>query len=125
MFTPITLDKARNFRYGMKALSLIEKKFKKNLSAVEFEKLTIEEIMTVVWAGLVHEDSALTVDKLIGIIDDCEIPLENIVKTMSEALNSAFKKSNDDEELWKQARIRAEQVFDIHDNSKNILAATE
>lgn len=98
IFTPITLDKARNFRYGMKALSLIEKKFKKNMSSIDFENLTIEETITIVWAGLVHEDKDLTVDKLIDIIDETGIKFDEIVKAMSEAISDAFGSSEVTEE---------------------------
>lgn len=90
MYTPIEIDKVRNLRYGMKALSLIEKKFKKNLSAIDFESLTIEETMTIVWAGLVHEDSSLTVEKLIDLIDVNNVRIDSIIKAMSEAINDAF-----------------------------------
>lgn len=90
IFTPITLDKGRNFRYGMKSLSLIEKKFKKNMANIDFDNLTIEETMTIIWAGLVHEDKELTVEKLIDIIDETETKFDEIVKAMSEAISDAF-----------------------------------
>jgi hypothetical protein len=90
MYTPIKLDKTRNFRYGMKALNLIEKKFNKNIASIDFENLTIEETMTIIWAGLVHEDKDLTPEALIDIIDNNGIKLETIVTAMSEALQDAF-----------------------------------
>jgi hypothetical protein len=90
MYTPIKLDKTRNFRYGMKALNLIEKKFNKNIASIDFENLTIEGTMTIIWAGLVHEDKDLTPEALIDIIDNNGIKLETIVTAMSEALQDAF-----------------------------------
>ena len=90
MYTPIKLDKTRNFRYGMKALNLIEKKFNKNIASIDFENLTIEETMTIIWAGLVHEDKDLTPEALIDIIANNGIKLETIVTAMSEALQDAF-----------------------------------
>ena len=90
MYTPIKLDKMRNFRYGMKSLNLIEKKFNKNIASIDFENLTIEETMTIIWAGLVHEDKDLTPEALIDIIDNNGIKLETIVTAMSEALQDAF-----------------------------------
>ena len=34
-YYPIELDKARNLKYGMKAISLVEKKFKKPIMKIE------------------------------------------------------------------------------------------
>lgn len=90
MFTPITLDKERNFRYGMKALSLIEKKLKKNIGQIDFNNLSIEETMTIVWAGLFHEDKDLTVDSLMDIIDEHDIKIGAVVEAMGIAINDAF-----------------------------------
>lgn len=116
MYTPITLDKSRNFRYGMKALSLVEKKFKKNLAAIDFNNLTIEETMTIIWAGLVHEDKDLTPEKLIDIIDDNNIKLETLVKAMGEAINNAFGQAPEDLKL-------EETVEDEIKKTKNAPAA--
>jgi len=96
MYTPIVLDKTRNLRYGMKALSIIEKKFKKNLATIDYANLTIEETMTIVWAGLVHEDKELTVDKLIDIIDENNIKLDEIIEVMGNAMDEAFGKTEDE-----------------------------
>lgn len=90
MFTPVTLDKERNFRYGMKALSLIEKKLKKNIGQIDFNNLSIEETMTILWAGLYHEDKELTVDSLMDIIDDHDISLNQVIEKMGEAISDAF-----------------------------------
>ena len=40
MYTPIELDKVRNFKYGMKAISLVEKKFKKPISKVDMNNFS-------------------------------------------------------------------------------------
>lgn len=103
MYTPIEIDKTRNLRYGMKALSLIEKKFKKNLSSIDFENLTIEDTMTIVWAGLVHEDPNLTVDKLIDIIDINNIKMDKLISAMSIAISEAFGQAEASENPTKAA----------------------
>lgn len=90
MYTPIQLDKSRNLRYGMKALSLIEKRLGKPIGAVDFNSLTIEETMTVLWAGLVHEDSALTEDQILEAIDDNNVNFFYVVEKMIEAISDAF-----------------------------------
>lgn len=89
MFTPIQLDKMRNLRYGMKAISLIEKKFGKNIAKINMDDLTMEEIATFVWAGLVHEDKELTTDKVMDLIDDYS-NVQDVLAKVGEALNKAF-----------------------------------
>lgn len=70
MYTPIKLDKTRNFRYGMKAIDLIEKELKINISNLDLDKLTMNDTATIMWAGLVHEDKELTPDKIMELIDE-------------------------------------------------------
>lgn len=88
-YTPIELDKVRNFRYGMKAISIIEKKFKKPLAKINFEELTMEETATIIWAGLVHEDKELTANRVMDLIDD-KGNLQEVMQAMAEAMNAAF-----------------------------------
>lgn len=88
-YYPIQLDKSRNFKFGMKAISLIEKKFKKPIAKVDVASLTMEETATFIWAGLVHEDRGLTPDKVMDLIDDhSSIPA--VMEVMTEALNGSF-----------------------------------
>jgi hypothetical protein len=89
MYTPITLDKVRNFRYGMKAISMIEKQLKINISKLDFNSLTMEDTATLVWAGLVHEDKDLTVDKVMDLIDEYS-DLKTVIEVMGKAFNDAF-----------------------------------
>ena len=89
MFIPIKLDKMRNFRYGMKAISLMEKKLGKPAAKINFEEMTMEEIATVVWAGLAHEDKELTPDKVMDLIDD-HADITTVITAAGEALTAAF-----------------------------------
>ncbi|MSS42468.1 hypothetical protein FYJ27_01780 [Anaerosalibacter bizertensis] len=92
-YYPIELDKVRNFKYGMKALSLIEKKFKKPIAEIEAMQtgaLSMEEYSVIMWAGLQHEDKDLTPDKVMELIDEHSSLME-ATKIMWEALNSVFK----------------------------------
>jgi len=93
MYTPIKLDKVRNFRYGMKAMYLIEKKLKKPISKIDFENLTIEETAIILWAGLVHEDNSLTPEKVMDLVDDYS-NMGEVLKTMGEAISEAFGGEN-------------------------------
>lgn len=88
-FYPIELDKMRNFRYGMKALHLIEKKLKKPVSKIDMDNLTMEDAATLIWAGLQHEDKDLTPDKVMDLVDE-HSNLQTVLIAMSEALAGAF-----------------------------------
>lgn len=89
MYYPIQLDKSRNFRYGMKALDLIEKKMGKPFSKIDFNNLTIEDTATLIWAGLCHEDKELTPDKVIDLIDSYA-DIQTVLESMSKAFETAF-----------------------------------
>lgn len=95
-YVPIELDKVRNFRYGMKAMSIIEKKFKKPIAKVDFENMTMEETATIIWAGLQHEDKNLTPDKVMDLVDD-KGNLQEVMQAMSEAMSAAFGGGKEEE----------------------------
>lgn len=88
-YTPVELDKVRNFRYGMKAISLVEKKLKKPFSKIDMDNLTMEDTAIIIWAGLVHEDKSLTPDKVMDLIDE-KGNLQQVMQVMSEAMSAAF-----------------------------------
>lgn len=88
-YYPIQLDKSRNFRYGMKAISLIEKKLKKPVAKIDMENLTMEDAAVMIWAGLQHEDRGLTPDKVMELVDD-HSDLTTIMTAMGEAFQGAF-----------------------------------
>lgn len=89
MFVPVQLDKMRNLRYGMKAISLIEKKFGKSIAKIDMDNMTMEEIATFIWAGLVHEDKELTPDKVMELVDNFST-VQAVMEKVSEAMNLAF-----------------------------------
>lgn len=88
-FTPIKLDKIRNLRYGMKAISLIEKRMKKSVSQIDMEALSMEDAATFLWAGLAHEDKDLTVDKVMDLVDE-HSTIPEALAAMGEAFTAAF-----------------------------------
>lgn len=89
MYYPIQLDKMRNFRYGMKAISLIEKKLGKPVSKIDMENLTMEDAAVMIWAGLVHEDKDLTPEKVMDLVDEYS-DVQTVLKAMGEAFKGAF-----------------------------------
>lgn len=93
-FTPLVLDKVRNLRYGMVALTKIERNLGKPLAKLDFgEEMTYSEIANILWAGLVHEDDTLTPEKVAELVDDySDIP--TAVAAMGEAIQEAFGEKN-------------------------------
>jgi hypothetical protein len=87
-FTSIQLDKARNLRYGMRALDRIEDKLEKPLSEVSMNKLTTKQLAVFIWAGLAHEDPELTPEKVMDLVDEY-----SDIKTVSEILGKAIQES--------------------------------
>lgn len=89
MFTPIELDKTRNFRYGMKAISLIEKKLDTKIAKINMEDLSMEETATFIWAGLVHEDKKLTVNSVMELVDE-HSNITDVLEKMGDAMADTF-----------------------------------
>lgn len=96
-FYPIVLDKSRNFKYGMKAISLVEKKFKKPISKVDLDSLTMDETAVLIWAGLEHEDKNLSPDRIMTLVDDYS-NVSTVLAAAGEALQGAFGGTEDTEE---------------------------
>ena len=97
MYTPIELDKTRNFRYGMKAISYIEEKLKTPIAKLDLNGLTMKETAIVICAGLIHEDKKLTQDRVMDLIDEKGNFIEAI-EVMGEAFNKAFGGNGENEE---------------------------
>lgn len=85
-YVPIQLDKMRNLRYGMKALSKIEDVLGKPLAKIDMNSMTQRELATFVWAGLSHEDTDLTPDSVMDLIDDY-----SDIQTVAEILGKAIQ----------------------------------
>lgn len=86
MYIPVEMDKVRNLRFGMRAVSYIEKKLGKPLAKIDFEYLTMEDAATVILAGLIHEDPSLNEDKIMDIIDE-KGNLQDVLNAMSKAMD--------------------------------------
>lgn len=69
-YYPIEFDKTRNLKYGMRALDAIEKKLKKPVAQIDTDNVTMQEVATIMWAGLIHEDKDLTPSKVMDLVDD-------------------------------------------------------
>jgi hypothetical protein len=81
----IELDKARNLRYGINALCTIEELLGKPITALDLNRISIKDLRTILFAGLVHEDKDLTPEIVGELIDDY-----SDFTTISSKLGDAF-----------------------------------
>lgn len=79
----------RNFRYGMKALHLIEKTLNVRVAKLDFDDLSQYQIAVIVWAGLSHEDAALNPEIVMELIDE-HSSIMDIATVMATAFSDAF-----------------------------------
>jgi len=87
----ITLDKPRTLRYGINALAKIEDLTGKSLMHLDLASVGIKDLLTIVYAGLFHEDKDLTPEKVGDLIDEYS-SLTDIAKAVGDAMTEAFGK---------------------------------
>ncbi len=93
-YIPVELDKTRNILLGFGALKLFKELHGESLMKIDFEKEDPEDILPlIVYVGLKHEDSELTQEKTIELIDK-----HLGIKGALELLPRIFKELNMDEE---------------------------
>lgn len=85
----VQLDKIRSFRYGMRALSRIEGLLGTPVSKLDFDNLTQLQLATIICCGLMHEDTNLTPEQTMDLIDEYS-SLSDITQKMGEAFGEAF-----------------------------------
>lgn len=85
----VQLDRQRHLRYDLNALALLEEKFGSLDEMVKaFDRPSARNVRTVLHAGLVHEDSALTEQDVGAMLTLAQIPA--VVASITEALNFAM-----------------------------------
>ena len=84
------LDKTRNLKLGMVALSKIKNKLGKSINKIDFEdEMDFNEIAVILWAAMSHEDSELTPEKVMELIDEYS-SIPKALEIMAETMNEAF-----------------------------------
>lgn len=96
-YYPIELDKERSFKFGMKAIDRIEKKFKKPITSIQMGELTMQDYAVLFHAGLIHEDKELTPDEVMNLVDEYST-MGKVSKVMWEAFNESLKTGDEEEE---------------------------
>ena len=95
MYTLIELDKTRNMRLNMRALSMVEKKLGITVANLNMDKMSMEAVATIIWAGLMHEDNTLTVEKVMDLIDEFS-NVKTAMNKMMEAFSEAFPEDKEE-----------------------------
>ena len=88
---PLQLDKIRNLRFSLKALSDVEEMLGKSLSEINLTKMTIKQLFTFVWAGLYHEDHELTVERIFELVDEFS-SVNDVSVAFTKAIQESFPK---------------------------------
>jgi DNA-binding protein YbaB len=89
MYTPIKLDKTRNLRYGFKAMRMLQNELKKLGTDLSEGEPSFEAVAIIVWVGLVHEDSTLTLDNVVDLLDAADDFVE-VADIAMGALDEAY-----------------------------------
>ena len=88
----LELDCPRKLKFGFKAIRLIREHFgEKDVS--DLLNMKVDEMPIIAWAGLIHEDPNLTIEKVEDLLDS-SIPgkytVVEIVNILAEALADHF-----------------------------------
>lgn len=65
----LDLDRPRRLKFGFKAIRLIREKFG-DREVSDLMNMKVDEIPTVAWAGLIHEDAELTIEKTEALLEE-------------------------------------------------------
>ena len=91
----IKLDKERTIRFTTKAIAAFERKIGKPFSKIDdFDDLFLDEKLSLIWAGLLHEDKDLTVDRVFDLVDEHSDML-TVLEAVGNAMEMAFGSSEE------------------------------
>ena len=86
MFVQIKLDKNRNLRFGMLALMKIEEELGENIANLNFDKLKLKDMVTILACGLDEDMDYMHVAELVDEYSD----VKTVMAKLGEALALAF-----------------------------------
>lgn len=114
----VKLDKVRHMKLTNKAMKMLEKTFKANISEVlkRMDSLSIDEMTTIIHAGLIHEDKDLNYDVVEELLDE-HCTLGDMLKLIVEAFKLAM--GVEEEESKTKMSITAEEGRAAWNNSVN------
>lgn len=89
-YVPIQLDKVRQIRLAYKAQKIVENITGKAFSDILCESPTTAEMGIMLYAGIVHEDKELTLEKVEDMIDE-HLNSKTLMEAITEAIDIAFE----------------------------------
>ena len=92
-YVPIKLDKMRNLRIAIKAIKIIEEELNIPISKIDFENIGMKELNIMLYAGLIHEDKELTIEKVLDIMDEFG-KITEISNAIGKAIEISFGTNN-------------------------------
>lgn len=97
----IELDKTRHIYFGFKAQGITEKMLGiKSFLKYDGENMSISDIGIILYAGLVWEDSDLTLEKVIDLVDQHSDTV-TIINATSQAIQNAMSNGKEEENTEK------------------------
>lgn len=104
--------KPRNLKFDINAIANVERELKTGLNSIMGERMGLDVLRVMLWAGLKHEDQSLTVEKIGNWIQKyIEDNKTNLLIAMDEFQNSIL------EALKASGMINTDDLQD--ENSKN------
>ena len=86
----IEMDKVRHLKFGMNALIELEQKTGKPLS--QMGDVSMADLRTILWCGLIHEDKKLTESKVGDLMDEAieKNGMEHLAQKIGEAMENSM-----------------------------------
>lgn len=88
----INLDRPRELRFGHKALKTYQSLTGKAIDSIGVDGFDLEELEKLIYCGLLSDarkhGETLDLEKMEDLLD--EVPLQEVIEKMTEALNASF-----------------------------------
>ncbi len=83
------LDKERILKYRFRSIKLLEEKFKVPFGQLDqvfsdTAKLSVDDIITLIWAGLIHEDKDLTHEQVFDMLDASDYSFMDVINLFAK-----------------------------------------
>lgn len=85
----IHLDKERTLKYKFRAIKLLEEKFDVPFGQLDqvlndTDKLKVDDVITLIWAGLIHEEKDLKHEQVYELLDDSDYSFMDVVELIAK-----------------------------------------
>lgn len=87
---PVKMDKMRNLRYGHAAIAKAETVIGRRVGEIDIFRLSFDDASKLIWAGLEHEDKAITPEWVLETLDEYDLDIGVILGLAAEAIVMAF-----------------------------------